>query len=95
MNLKDEFVRLLTVDSETKDRRKKEYNQAIFAPEAEDGFAIWDKTDLGMVLEKFDKAVRTVENTQEEKGNHRFVCEACGFFTNTLEHSQRCVQTYG
>lgn len=55
--LRAEFVRLLTVDSETTDARRREYNQAIFMP-AEDmgGIAIWTRTDLSMVMEKFDKA---------------------------------------
>lgn len=55
--LRDEFLRLLTQDSDTKDRRRKDYNQAIFAPE---GYACWSRTDLNMVMEKFDRAVRNV-----------------------------------
>jgi hypothetical protein len=57
--LREEFVRLLTVDSETKDRRRREFNQAIF--NAEGGWAIWSSTDLDMVMSKFDRAVRLVE----------------------------------
>ena len=57
--LRDEFVRLLTVDSETHDRRRKEFNQAIF--DAERGFACFNGTDLGMVMEKFDRAVRNLK----------------------------------
>lgn len=53
--LRAEFLRLLTVDSETQDRRRREYNQAIFDPT---GYAIWSSTDLDMVMEKFDKAVK-------------------------------------
>lgn len=56
--LREEFLRLLTVDSETKDARRKEFNQAIF--DAERGYAIWTGTDLGMVMEKFDKAVKNL-----------------------------------
>ena len=37
--LRAEFVRLLTVDSEHHDRRRKDFNQAIF--NAEQGFAVW------------------------------------------------------
>lgn len=55
--LRAEFVRLLTVDSDTKDRRRREYNQAIFDPI---GFANWSSTDLWMVLEKFDAAVKAL-----------------------------------
>lgn len=53
--LRAEFVRLLTVDGPTTDRRRKDYNQAIFDPER--GYAIWTSTDLAMVLAKFDRAV--------------------------------------
>ena len=56
--LRDEFVRLLTEDSETHDRRRREFNQAIF--DAERGFACFNGTDLGMVMEKFDRAVRNL-----------------------------------
>lgn len=59
--LRDEFVRLLTIDSDTKDRRRRNYNQAIFDPS---GYAIWSGTDLDMVLDKFDQAVR---NTREQQ----------------------------
>ena len=57
--LRDEFLRLLTQDSETKDWRRKDYNQAIF--NAEHGWAIWSSTDLDMVMDKFDRAVKNVE----------------------------------
>lgn len=57
--LRAEFVRMLTVDSETRDMRRKEHNQAIF--DAERGYALWTGTDLGMVLDKFDKAVRNLK----------------------------------
>ena len=57
--LREEFVRLLTVDSETKDRRRREFNQAVF--NAEQGWAIWSSTDLDMVMQKFDRAVRLLE----------------------------------
>jgi hypothetical protein len=56
--LRREFLRLLTTDSETKDRRRRDYNQAIF--NAEKGWAIWTSTDLDMVMDKFDAAVRSV-----------------------------------
>jgi hypothetical protein len=54
--LRAEFLRLLTEDSETNDRRRKEFNQAIF--DARRGFACFAGTDLDMVMDKFDKAVR-------------------------------------
>lgn len=56
--LRVEFLRLLTVDSPKKDRRRKDYNLAIF--DAEDGYAVWSSTDLDMVMEKFDHAVRNL-----------------------------------
>ena len=56
--LRKAFVRLLTVDSETKDRRRRDYNQAIF--DAYYGWAVFNGTDLDMVMQKFDKAVREV-----------------------------------
>lgn len=61
--LRDEFVRLLTVDSETHDRRRKDYNQALFMTSDDpyySGKQCWTSIDLDMVLEKFDKAVRNV-----------------------------------
>ena len=54
--LREEFLRLLTVDSETRDRRRKEHNQAIFDPTF--GYAVFTNTDLNMVMEKFDRAVK-------------------------------------
>ena len=56
--LRTAFLRFLTEDSETKDRRRRDFNQAIF--NAEEGWAVWSSTDLDMVMEKFDKAARTV-----------------------------------
>ncbi len=57
-NLRYEFVRLMTVDGPTNDRRRREYNQALFDPET--GRANWTSIDLDMVTEKFDKAVKKV-----------------------------------
>jgi hypothetical protein len=56
--IRDEFLRLLTVSSETQDGRRKEFNQAIFDPE--EGWAVFNGTDLDMVMEKFDKAVKNI-----------------------------------
>jgi hypothetical protein len=58
--LRAEFVRLLTTDGPTKDRRRRDYNQAIFEPNGE---SIWSSTDLEMVMEKFDQAVRNLKRT--------------------------------
>jgi hypothetical protein len=54
--LRAEFLRLLTVNT-GRDRRRKNYNQAIFDPS---GYAIWSSTDLDMVMEKFDRAAAAV-----------------------------------
>jgi hypothetical protein len=59
--LRSMFLHLMTTDSATKDRRRKEFNQAIFHPE---GWAIWSSTDLDMVMEKFDKACRIVRESE-------------------------------
>lgn len=56
--LREEFLKLLTIDSDHHDRRRKDFNQAIF--DGERGYAIWNGTDLDMVMEKFDKAVRNL-----------------------------------
>jgi len=53
--LKLEFLRLLTKDSLHHDMRRKDFNQAIF--NEEEGWAIFNGTDLEMVMEKFNKAV--------------------------------------
>lgn len=61
--LRTEFLRLLTQDSATHDRKRRDYNQALF--DEKEGWAVWDRTDLSMVMEKFDKAVRRVEPRTE------------------------------
>lgn len=57
--LREAFLRRLTVDSETSDRRRKDFNQAIF--NAEEGWAVFNGTDLDMVMYAFDAAVRDVK----------------------------------
>ena len=54
--LRELFLFYLTTDSETHDARRKDFNQAIF--DAEEGFACWSRTDLDMVMDKFDRAVK-------------------------------------
>ncbi len=59
--IKKSFLKLLTVDSETQDARRKEFNQAIFMPDDgafHAGCQVFSGTDLGMVMEKFDKAIK-------------------------------------
>ncbi len=60
--LRMEFLRLLTTDSPHHDRRRKDFNQAIF--NADEGWAVWSSTDLDMVMEKFDKAARNLGEVQ-------------------------------
>ena len=50
-------MKYLTVDSGTRDRRRKDYNQAIF--DDEKGFAVFNGTDLDMVMDKFDLALKS------------------------------------
>jgi hypothetical protein len=52
--LKLEFLRLLTEDSPHGDKRRKDFNQAIF--DKEKGYAVFNGTDLEMIMEKFNKA---------------------------------------
>lgn len=56
---RDMFVKRMTVDSETSDRRRKDYNQAIFHFN-DDGstYSCFYETDLDMVLQCFDDAVK-------------------------------------
>ena len=57
--IRELFIRRMTVDSDHHDRRRKDYNQAIFTVR-EDGstFANWTDTDMDMVLRCWDNAVR-------------------------------------
>ena len=64
------FLKYLTVDSETNDRRRKDYNQAIF--DDKEGWAVFNGTDLDMVMEKFDKAVlatKPKDSKEEHNGD--------------------------
>jgi hypothetical protein len=58
--LRAEFLRLLTEDGPTRDRRRKDYNQAIFSDAEHGGYSIWSSIDLDMVMEKFDRAMRNL-----------------------------------
>lgn len=55
-----EFLRLLTEDGPTNDRRRRDYNQAIFLSSGE---AVWSSTTLDMVMNTFDCAMRNVRRT--------------------------------
>ena len=59
--LREIFIRYLTVDSETQDARRKDFNQAIFIDPSDAVFGgrqCFSGTDLDMVMAKFDKAVK-------------------------------------
>lgn len=63
--LRELFVKRMTVDSDHNDRRKRDYNQAIFGWWEEDEkeadpsktFQCWSNMNMGMVLQCFDDAV--------------------------------------
>jgi hypothetical protein len=59
------FIKYLTVDSETQDMRRKDFNQAIF--DKDEGWACFEATDLSMVLNAFDMAVKEL-NMEECEG---------------------------
>ena len=62
--LRELFLKYLTVDSESMDMRRKDFNQAIFLPYSDDYFSgkqVFNGTDLEMVMEKFDKAASELE----------------------------------
>ena len=61
--LRAAFVKRLTVDSDHHDSRRKDFNQAIL--DIDQGFACFNGTDLDMVLEKFDAAVRDLTTYQK------------------------------
>jgi len=63
--LRDLFLKYLTVGGETKDARRKDFNQAIFIDPTDKysgGCQRWSGIDLDMVMEKFDKAMREIKN---------------------------------
>ncbi len=59
MKLRELFVQRMTVDSDHHDRRRTDFNQAIFTVR-EDGstFANWNDMDMNMVLKCFNDAVK-------------------------------------
>jgi hypothetical protein len=58
--LRELFINRMTVDSDHNDRRRKDYNQAIFCKFTEDGEheQIFCGTTMEMVLQCFDDAVK-------------------------------------
>ena len=63
--LRELFVKRMTEDSETQDRRRKDYNQAIFGF-SDDGstYQVFNDTDMNMVLQCFDDAVKDLEGEE-------------------------------
>ena len=62
--LRELFIKRMTVDSDHNDRRRKDYNQAIFRYN-DDGstYAVWYGMDMDMVLQCFDDAVKDWRRT--------------------------------
>ncbi len=62
--LRELFIKRMTVDSDHNDRRRKDYNQAIFHYDDDGGtYAVWCETDMDMVLQCFDDAVKDWRKT--------------------------------
>ena len=58
------FITRMTVESDHNDRRKKDFNQAIFGYRDDGGtYAVWSETDMDMVLQCFDDAVKDWRNS--------------------------------
>lgn len=75
--LRELFIKRMTEDSETQDARRKEFNQAIFGFN-DDGstYAVWNETDLDMVLQCFDDAIKDWQ---------RLWCDDCETRNSTIE----------
>lgn len=57
--LRECFIKRMTVDSETNDRRRKDYNEAIFFDNGEGEYRqVFCNTTMEMVLDCFDHAVK-------------------------------------
>lgn len=57
--LRNCFIKRMTVDSETQDRRRKDYNEAIFFDNGEGEYKqVFCDTTMEMVLDCFDNAVK-------------------------------------
>ena len=58
-NLRELFIKRMTIDSEHNDRRRKDYNQAIFCDYGRgEHEAVWNETTMEMGLQCFDDAVK-------------------------------------
>lgn len=67
--LRDLFIKFMTIDSNHTDRRKKDYNQAIFFKQfnGNEHIQVFNGTTMEMVLSKFDKAVKEVNRRPSAK----------------------------
>lgn len=57
-DVRKRFLEYLTVNSSHNDARRKDFNQALF--DKDEGFAVWERTDLSMVMGKLDRAINDV-----------------------------------
>lgn len=64
--LEKEFLYYLTTNFVT-DARKKDFNQAIF--DKDEGWACFNGTDLGMIMDKFHKSVKKLRLQIKEEIN--------------------------
>lgn len=59
--LRQLFIKRMTVDSDTRDRRRKDFNQAIFHYEDDEygqTYPVYNGMDMDMVLKCFDDAAK-------------------------------------
>ena len=63
--LREMFIKRMTIDSETTDRRRKDYNQAIFYYDDfyDEHRQCFNDTSMEMVLQCFDDAVKDWRKT--------------------------------
>lgn len=71
-SFKKHFIRRMTVDSETQDRRRKDFNQALFFldPDTMEYRPSWSEIDLHMVLKCFDDAMGDWQRELKGKGDN-------------------------
>lgn len=69
--LREAFIRRMTVDSDHHDRRRRDFNQAIFGYKSDnindpsDTYQVWSDLTMDMVLRCFDDAVRDVRGAKK------------------------------
>ena len=65
------FIKRMTEDSETRDRRRKDFNQAIFGfRDNGTTYACFDDMDMSMVLKCFDDSVKDYGRVFENENKH-------------------------